>query len=58
MRHGWCKTSTCAVQPPKDIGKIQRDYDAGMSKQRHLAGNCSAKIKEFNGRATRHDKTD
>jgi len=47
-----------ALIPSKSNRKQQRDYDTGAYKWRHLTENYFAKIKEFRGRAARHDKTD
>ena len=47
-----------AVISPKTNRKHQRDYDTEAHKWRHLVENYFAKIKEFRGIATPHDKTD
>ncbi len=46
-----------AVIPSKSNRKQQRAFDRGMHAARHLIENFCAKIKQFRGIATRHDKT-
>ncbi|AUH66035.1 hypothetical protein CX676_19255 [Paracoccus zhejiangensis] len=47
-----------AVIPPKANREHKRNYDADAYGWRHLFENYFAKVKEFRGIATRHDKTD
>lgn len=46
-----------AVIPARSNWKYHRNYDVDAYKWRHLIENYLAKIKEFGGLATRHDKT-
>ena len=46
-----------AVIPPKANRLINRNYDRGLYKTRHLIENFFAKLKQFRAIATRYDKT-
>ena len=45
-----------AVIPPKSNRKVQREYDKGLYKARHLIENFFCKLKQFRAIATRYDK--
>jgi transposase len=45
------------IIPPKSSRKIQRPFDAELSKARHLIENVFCKLKQYRAIATRYDKT-
>jgi transposase len=45
-----------AVIPPKKNRKVQRDYDKGVYRERHLIENAFLKLKRWRGIATRYAK--
>jgi len=58
LRADIAERGAMAVIPPRRHRKTQIDCDTEMYKWRHLVENYFAKIKEFRGIATHHDKSD